>query len=45
MGYRSLDDLWVGLRTGTLRFELRTAASQAEGGVHDLHSYARKDFS
>ena len=25
--------------------ELRTPAAQGEGGVHDLHSYKRKDFS
>ena len=30
---------------GRLRFELRSPSSQVEGGVHDLHSYTRKDFS
>lgn len=33
-----------GLYDGTLRFELRTPGAQVEGGVHDLHSYQRKDF-
>mmetsp|Transcript_41218 Transcript_41218/g.68577 ORF Transcript_41218/g.68577 Transcript_41218/m.68577 type:complete len:338 (+) Transcript_41218:2-1015(+) len=45
MGYKTLTDLWEGLRVGSLRFELRTAASQAEGAVHDLHHVDRKDFS
>lgn len=45
MGVRSLDALWVALYAGKVRFELRTPGAQAEGGVHDLHSYQRKDFS
>ena len=44
MGYRSLNALWQGLYDGGLRFELRTPGAQVEGGVHDLHSYQRKDF-
>ena len=44
MGCGSLKSLWDSLHSGALRFELRTPASQAEGGVHDLHSYQRKDF-
>jgi len=45
MGNKSLDDLWKGLYAGTLRFELRTVSAQSEGGVHDLHSYQRKEFA
>jgi len=45
MGYKSLPALWQGLYGGTLRFELRTPSAQAEGGIHDLHSYQRKDFA
>jgi IMP dehydrogenase len=45
MGNKSLDDLWKALYAGTLRFELRTVSAQSEGGVHDLHSYQRKDFA
>jgi IMP dehydrogenase len=44
MGQCSLEKLHVSLYDGTLRFELRTASAQAEGGIHDLHSYTRKDF-
>jgi len=44
MGVPSTTELWKALETGTLRFELRTPASQLEGGVHDLHHYTRKDF-
>ena len=44
MGCRSLDMLWTRLYDGSLRFELRTPGAQLEGGVHDLHSYQRKDF-
>jgi len=45
MGYQSLNALWQGLYNGGLRFELRTPGAQAEGGIHDLHSYSRKDFA
>eukprot|EP00403_Amphidinium_massartii_P022482 CAMPEP_0178398202 /NCGR_PEP_ID=MMETSP0689_2-20121128/14651_1 /TAXON_ID=160604 /ORGANISM="Amphidinium massartii, Strain CS-259" /LENGTH=523 /DNA_ID=CAMNT_0020018957 /DNA_START=103 /DNA_END=1674 /DNA_ORIENTATION=- len=33
------------LQRGELRFELRSAAAQREGGVHGLHSFERKLFS
>jgi len=45
MGCSDLNVLWRRLYDGQLRFELRTPASQMEGGVHDLHSYTRKEFS
>ena len=44
MGYKTLTEMWGALYEGNLRFELRTPAAQGEGGVHDLHSYQRKDF-
>eukprot|EP00501_MAST-03F_sp_TOSAG23-6_P002071 GSMAST32.ASY1.ANO1.2162.1 assembled CDS len=31
-------------RNGQLRFEIRSPASQREGGVHDLHSFERRLF-
>jgi IMP dehydrogenase len=45
MGLKSLPELWDALASGALRFELRTSASQMEGGVHDLLEYKRKEFS
>jgi len=38
-GTPSIDDLHTKLFDGRLRFEVRSAASQREGGIHDLHSY------
>ena len=45
MGIRSAAEVHERLYDGRLRFELRSPSSQVEGGVHDLHSYTRKDFS
>jgi len=45
MGLKSLPELWAALANGNLRFELRTSASQMEGGVHDLHHYKRTEFT
>ena len=45
MGIRSMSEVHERLHDGRLRFELRSPSSQVEGGVHDLHSYTRKDFS
>ena len=38
IGVRSVNELREGVRTGTVRFELRTASAQIEGGVHGLNS-------
>ena len=45
MGVRSVDSLPQLLEQGELRFELRSAAAQREGGVHGLHSYENKLFA
>ncbi|CAM9641697.1 unnamed protein product [Phaeothamnion confervicola] len=42
VGVRSVDELRQQLRSGELRFELRSPAAQREGGVHSLHAYERK---
>jgi len=41
LGVKSLTELHAGARKGTIRYELRTPASQAEGGVHSLYSYEK----
>jgi hypothetical protein len=45
MGMENMPQLHKGLYSHQLRFELRTAASQVEGGIHDLHNVQRKDFA
>ncbi|KAG9062955.1 IMP dehydrogenase imd4 [Linnemannia hyalina] len=45
IGVDSIDAMKQGMREGTVRFERRTAAAQAEGGVHSLHSYSKRLFS
>ena len=42
VGARSLTELKEMRDAGTLRFELRTAAAQREGGVHNLYSYEKR---
>lgn len=37
----SIVQAWQRLDTGEQRLEARTGAAQAEGGVHDLHSYEK----
>ncbi len=39
IGVKSLSDLHGRLHNEKLRFEIRTAAAQREGGIHNLHSY------
>jgi IMP dehydrogenase len=38
IGVRSVPELREGVAAGTVRFELRTASAQVEGGVHGLNS-------
>jgi len=45
IGASSTTELRRQLYSGELRFELRSAAAQREGGVHGLHSFERKLFS
>ncbi|MEN6357987.1 MAG: IMP dehydrogenase [Armatimonadota bacterium] len=44
MGHRSVESMREALYSGKLRFEHRTAAAQAEGTVHSLHSYNPPKF-
>eukprot|EP01112_Ceratiomyxa_fruticulosa_P018788 TRINITY_DN605_c0_g1_i1.p1 TRINITY_DN605_c0_g1~~TRINITY_DN605_c0_g1_i1.p1 ORF type:complete len:569 (-),score=111.32 TRINITY_DN605_c0_g1_i1:132-1658(-) len=41
LGVTSVEDLRLKTTNGEVRFELRTAAAQAEGSVHSLHSYEK----
>jgi len=45
LGVRSVDELQVGVKAGRVRFELRTASAQVEGGVHGLNSYTKRLYS
>merc|ERR1712151_25076 len=45
IGAPSVNGLREKLYSGNLRFELRSAAAQREGGVHGLHSFERKLFN
>lgn len=45
MGAPSVDILRDQIRDGKLRFELRTASAQVEGGVHGLAHYEKRLFS
>ncbi|KAG8851981.1 inosine-5'-monophosphate dehydrogenase [Tulasnella sp. 330] len=38
IGVKSIKDLHDGVRAGEVRFEMRTASAQVEGGVHGLNS-------
>ncbi|KAF2497041.1 inosine-5'-monophosphate dehydrogenase-like protein [Lophium mytilinum] len=45
MGVKSVTELHDHVENGTVRFELRTASAQAEGGVHGLESFDKKLYS
>ena len=45
MGVRDIRELRYAVGTGKVRFELRTAAAMAEGGVQGLASYEKKLFA
>lgn len=45
MGTRSILEMQGRAFSGELRYELRTASAQVEGGVHGLHSFEKRLFS
>jgi IMP dehydrogenase len=45
LGTISLKVMWEQLYSGRLRFEVRSASAQKEGGVHDLHSFSQRLFA
>jgi len=45
MGVRNVQELHVRVSEGRVRFELRTASAQVEGGVHGLNSYTKRLFA
>lgn len=45
MGTRSIAEMQTRAFSSELRFELRTASAQVEGGVHGLHSFEKRLFS
>eukprot|EP00927_Polykrikos_kofoidii_P002640 TRINITY_DN11060_c0_g1_i1.p1 TRINITY_DN11060_c0_g1~~TRINITY_DN11060_c0_g1_i1.p1 ORF type:complete len:581 (-),score=92.51 TRINITY_DN11060_c0_g1_i1:171-1823(-) len=45
IGARNIEQLNESIVNGSLRFELRSAAAQREGGVHGLHSFDRTLFA
>lgn len=42
IGVTSVDALRASVRSGDVRFELRTPSAQFEGGVHNLYSYEKR---
>ncbi len=44
MGTRNIPTLHQRLHAGDLRFELRSASAQTEGGVHDMYSYKEPQY-
>jgi IMP dehydrogenase len=44
IGVKSVKELREGVEEGRVRFELRTASAQVEGGVHGLHSYVAREL-
>ncbi|KAF5374592.1 hypothetical protein D9757_010172 [Collybiopsis confluens] len=45
IGVKSVPELREGVISGKVRFELRTASAQVEGGVHGLNSYTKRLFA
>jgi IMP dehydrogenase len=45
IGVRNVQELQKGVKEGSVRFELRTASAQVEGGVHGLNSYTKRLFA
>jgi len=45
IGVKSIGELQDGVVAGRVRFELRTASAQVEGGVHGLNSYTKRLFA
>jgi len=45
LGVKSFSSLQQGVKEGKVRFELRTASAQVEGGVHGLNSYSKRLFA
>ncbi|EGN92332.1 hypothetical protein SERLA73DRAFT_191285 [Serpula lacrymans var. lacrymans S7.3] len=45
IGVRSVAELKKGVTEGRVRFELRTASAQIEGGVHGLNSYTKRLYA
>ena len=44
MGVRSVSAAWEALHAGQLTLETRSGAAQAEGGVHHMHSFSKKQW-
>lgn len=42
IGVKSLVQLQENVKSGSVRFEFRTASAQLEGGVHGLHNYEKR---
>jgi len=45
IGVRSTKELKDKVKAGVMRFELRTASAQVEGGVHGLNSYTKRLYA
>jgi IMP dehydrogenase len=45
LGVQNVRELQRGVVDGRVRFELRTASAQVEGGVHGLNSYTKRLFA
>lgn len=45
LGVKSMVEVHAMLRSGDLRFEIRSPAAQKEGGVHGLHSHSAQKFA